>query len=93
MSSIGALQEPTEEQENTNAVHLSTFTSNLTSREQVLFKLENPSPMGALFIWNSASKLLTQQLFYSSSYLCFILKSLSSGKSKSIVHLTVGVQM
>lgn len=39
--------------------------------------MEIPSPVGALFIWNSASKLLTQQQFYSSSYLCFILKGLS----------------
>ncbi len=38
--------------EDTDAVHLSTFTSNLTSQKQVVSKLEIPSPMGALFIWN-----------------------------------------
>lgn len=64
---ICALQERTEEQENGDAVHLSTFTSNLTSQKQVVSKLEIPSLMGALYIWNSAFKLLTQQQFYSSS--------------------------
>lgn len=57
------------------------------SQKQVLSKLEIRSPVGALFIWNSAFKLLTQEQFYSSSKLCFIL-CLSSGKFKSIVHLS-----
>lgn len=85
---ISELQELAEEQEKRDVVHLPTFTSNFTSQKQVVSKLEIPSLMGALLIWNPAFKVLTQQQFYSLSQLCFVLKCLSSQKFKSIVHLT-----
>lgn len=64
---ISALQELAEEQEKRDVVHLSTFTSNFTSQKRIVSKLEIPSLKGALLIWNSAFKLLTQQHFYSLS--------------------------
>lgn len=83
----GFLEQLLSEHGNRNAVHLSTFTSKFTGQKQVVSKMEIPTLMGAVFIWNSnfksADTAAVLQFFY------FILKCLSSGNLFMFgVHLT-----